>query len=81
MLFLLQVATGGTLAHYRVEPGAFYGLDLNRLIPYSLMRTWNLQLAVFWIATAWVGGGTRRVPRPPLTHLPRRRRNRQDRVE
>ncbi len=56
-LFLLQVLTGGALAHYRVEPDGFYGLDLNRLIPYSLMRTWHLQLAVFWIATAWVGGG------------------------
>lgn len=57
VLFLLQVLTGGALAHYRVEPEGFYGLDLNRLIPYSLMRTWHLQLAVFWIATAWVGGG------------------------
>ncbi len=56
-LFLLQVLTGGALAHYRVEPDGFYGLDLNNLIPYSLMRTWHLQLAVFWIATAWVGGG------------------------
>ena len=56
-LFLLQVLAGGALAHYRVEPDGFYGLDLNRIVPYSLMRTWHLQLAVFWIATAWVGGG------------------------
>ncbi len=56
-LFLLQVFSGGALAHYRVEPDGFYGLKLNDIIPYSLMRTWHLQLAVFWIATAWVGGG------------------------
>jgi nitric oxide reductase subunit B len=56
-LFLLQGLAGGALAHYRVEPGAFYGIDIARLLPYNLLRTWHLQLAVFWIATAWVAGG------------------------
>jgi len=56
-LFLLQGLAGGALAHYRVEPGAFYGLDIASLLPYNLLRTWHLQLAIFWIATAWVGGG------------------------
>ena len=57
ILFLLQTLAGGALAHYRVETGAFYGIDLARLLPYNLLRTWHLQLAVFWIATAWVAGG------------------------
>jgi nitric oxide reductase subunit B len=57
LLFLLQSALGGALAHYRVEPGAFFGIDLTQLLPYNLARTWHLQLAIFWIATAWVGGG------------------------
>jgi len=57
LLFLLQSLAGGALAHYRVEPGAFYGLDLASVLPYNLLRTWHLQLAIFWIATAWVGGG------------------------
>ena len=56
-LFLLQALAGGALAHYRVEPGAFYGIDLAALLPYHLLRTWHLQLAIFWIATAWVAGG------------------------
>ena len=51
------VPLGGALAHYRVEPGAFYGFDLAKWLPYNLLRTWHLQLAVFWIATAWVAGG------------------------
>ena len=45
------------LAHYRVESGAFYGIDLARIFPYNLLRTFHLQLAIFWIATAWVAGG------------------------
>jgi nitric oxide reductase subunit B len=57
LLFLAQSALGGAIAHYRVEPGAFYGIDLARFLPYNLARTWHLQLAIFWIATAWVGGG------------------------
>jgi len=57
LLFLLQALAGGALAHYRVEPGAFYGFDLARVFPYSLLRTFHLQLAIFWIATAWVAGG------------------------
>ncbi len=58
LLFLLQVLMGGILAHYRVEPFGFYGLDfVTRLLPYNLQRTFHLQLAIFWIATAWVAGG------------------------
>ena len=57
ILFLPQSFLGGALAHYRVEPGGFYGFDLARFLPYTLARTWHLQLAIFWIATAWVGGG------------------------
>jgi nitric oxide reductase subunit B len=57
VLFLAQTALGGALAHYRVEPGAFYGFDLAAHLPYNLARTWHLQLAIFWIATSWVAGG------------------------
>ncbi len=57
LLFLLQAFAGGALAHYRVESGAFYGIDLARIFPYNLLRTFHLQLAIFWIATAWVAGG------------------------
>jgi nitric oxide reductase subunit B len=57
LLFLAQALLGGLLAHYRVETGAFYGFDMARWLPYNLARTWHVQLAIFWIATAWVGGG------------------------
>ena len=57
LLFLAQAALGGAIAHYRVEPQGFYGFDLAKYLPYTLARTWHLQLAIFWIATAWVAGG------------------------
>jgi len=58
LLFLLQTLAGGALAHYRVEPYAFYGMSfIVKWLPYNLLRTFHLQLAIFWIATAWVAGG------------------------
>ena len=54
LLFLAQTLVGGATAHYRADPGSFYGLELEAIFPSNLMRTWHLQLAVFWIATAFV---------------------------
>ncbi|GMV66801.1 MAG: cbb3-type cytochrome c oxidase subunit I [Candidatus Omnitrophica bacterium] len=56
LLFLLQLLQGGLMAHYTVHPGEFYGINLvSDNIPYNLPKSWHLQLAIFWIATAWVG--------------------------
>ncbi|MEJ2285817.1 MAG: cbb3-type cytochrome c oxidase subunit I, partial [Desulfobacterales bacterium] len=57
LLFLAQVTIGGALAHYRAEPGNFYGIDLAQYLPSNILRTWHLQLAIFWIATAYIAGG------------------------
>ncbi len=57
LLFLLQVLVGAAVAHSRVEPGSFYGLNLYDIFPSNLLRTWHLQLAIFWIATAYAAGG------------------------
>jgi nitric oxide reductase subunit B len=55
-LFFVQVNIGGLMAHYTVHPSTFYGLDfIASFIPYNWVKTWHLQLAVFWIATAWIG--------------------------
>lgn len=56
ILLLAQTLVGGALAHYRADPGTFYGVDLTVLLPSNLLRTWHLQLAIFWIATAYVAG-------------------------
>ena len=56
-LFLAQTLIGGATAHYRADPGTFYGFDLTVLFPTNVLRTWHLQLAIFWIATAYVAGG------------------------
>ena len=54
LLFLLQTTFGGLLAHYTIHPGTFFLPFVAKLIPYSLAKTWHLQLMVFWIATTWL---------------------------
>lgn len=56
-LIVVQVIMGVVTAHYGVEGNSFYGLSLSNLLPYSVSRTWHVQLAIFWIATSWLATG------------------------
>ena len=56
-LFLVQILLGATTAHYQVEGQEAYGFALADYLPYSLTRTWHTELAVLWIATAWLATG------------------------
>ncbi len=56
-LFIVQILFGAMTAHYQVEGQELYGFQLADVLPYSLTRTWHTQLAVLWIATAWLGTG------------------------
>lgn len=57
LLILLQVLFGVVTAHYGVEGDGLYGIPLDKILPYSISRTWHVQLAIFWIATAWLATG------------------------
>ncbi|WP_299947363.1 nitric-oxide reductase large subunit [uncultured Microbulbifer sp.] len=56
-LFTLQVFLGGFTAHYTVEGQGFYGVQTSEWFPYSLVRTWHIQAALFWIATGFLAAG------------------------
>jgi nitric oxide reductase subunit B len=56
LLLLAQTFFGAGVAHYRADPGSFYGIDLAAYFPSNLLRTWHLQSAIFWIATSYVAG-------------------------
>ncbi|MCK9512351.1 MAG: nitric-oxide reductase large subunit [Pigmentiphaga sp.] len=57
ILFLVQITLGAITAHYQIEGQQAYGIALAEVLPYSITRTWHTQLAVLWIATAWLGTG------------------------
>ena len=56
-LILVQILLGVVTAHYGVEGNGFYGIPLAKWLPYSVARTWHVQLGLFWIATAWLAAG------------------------
>lgn len=56
-LILVQVLLGVVTAHYGVEGNGFYGIPLADFLPYSVTRTWHIQIAIFWIATSWLATG------------------------
>ncbi|ALC12871.1 nitric-oxide reductase large subunit [Sphingopyxis sp. 113P3] len=56
-LLVFQVFIGGFTAHYTIEGQSFYGIDVSQWFPYALTRTWHVQSAVLWIATAFLAAG------------------------
>lgn len=56
-LFAIQMLCGVVAAHYGVEGDGFYGIALAQWVPFSLARTWHLQLGILWIAVTWLATG------------------------
>ena len=56
-LFLIQVFVGAAVQHYRAELSNFFGFDLAAIFPYNLLRTWHVQLSLFWVSTSFVAAG------------------------
>lgn len=56
-LILIQMTFGVITAHYGVEGNGFYGFNLAKWLPYTISRTWHVQLGILWIATAWLATG------------------------
>ena len=57
LLFFIQVMVGAASEHYRADISSFFGFDLARWLPYNLVRTWHVQLSIFWTATSFLAAG------------------------
>ncbi|HKH40672.1 MAG TPA: cbb3-type cytochrome c oxidase subunit I [Solirubrobacterales bacterium] len=57
LLFLLQTLVGGLAQHYRADLEGFFGIDIAQVLPFNLVRTWHVQLAIFFVATSFVAAG------------------------
>ena len=42
---------------FTVEGTSFFGIPIGRILPYAAVRTWHLQLAVFFVATCFLAAG------------------------
>ncbi|HDE7553854.1 TPA: cbb3-type cytochrome c oxidase subunit I [Staphylococcus aureus] len=62
LLFLVQILLGELLAHYYVE-NKFFGIEIQRLFPFNIVKTWHVQLVIFWVATTWLAAEIYIVPK------------------
>ncbi|HEY1808349.1 MAG TPA: cbb3-type cytochrome c oxidase subunit I [Acidobacteriaceae bacterium] len=56
-LFLLQTLCGGAAEHYRADIQSFFGINLGVVLPFNVVRTWHVQLSIFWVATSYLAAG------------------------
>jgi nitric oxide reductase subunit B len=56
-LFLVQALLGAAAEHYRADLLSFFGVDLARLLPFNLARTWHVQLSLLWTAAGFLAAG------------------------
>lgn len=56
-LFVIQTFCGAATEHYRADLQSFFGIDLGRFLPYNIVRTWHVQLSIFWVATSFLAAG------------------------
>ena len=57
LLFFIQTMVGAASEHYRADITSFFGFDLAQWLPYNLVRTWHVQLSIFWTATSFLAAG------------------------
>ena len=56
-LFLLQTLVGAASQHYRADLESFFGIDLAQALPFNVVRTWHVQLAIFFVSTSFLAAG------------------------
>ena len=61
-LFLVQTLVGAAAEHYRADLNSFFGIPLDRWLPYNVVRTWHVQLSLLWVSTSFLAAGIFLVP-------------------
>ncbi len=57
ILFVIQLSLGAVTAHFTVEGNSFFGIPIASFLPYAAVRTWHIQLSIFFIATCFLAAG------------------------
>ncbi|GAA1827425.1 nitric-oxide reductase large subunit [Actinomadura chokoriensis] len=61
-MFLLQTFAGAAAQHYRADLESFFGIPLDRWLPYNVMRSWHVQLSLLWVSTSFLAAGIFLIP-------------------
>ena len=56
-VLLLQILAGTVLAHYYSDRSTFYGIPIDRFVPFNFARDVHIQTPIVWIGLSWIGAG------------------------
>jgi nitric oxide reductase subunit B len=56
-VLLLQILVGSIMAHYYTDRTSFYGIPVDRFLPFNFVRSVHIQSAIVWIGLSWIGAG------------------------
>jgi nitric oxide reductase subunit B len=54
-ILLLQILAGSIMAHYYTDRTSFYGIAVDRFLPFNFLRDVHIQAPIVWIALSWIG--------------------------
>lgn len=55
LLLLVQILAGSIMAHYYTDRTSFYGIPVDRFLPFNFVRDVHIQSAIVWIGLSWIG--------------------------
>jgi nitric oxide reductase subunit B len=53
-VLLLQILVGSIMAHYYTERAAFYGIPIDKYLPFNFLRDVHIQAPIVWIGVSWI---------------------------
>jgi nitric oxide reductase subunit B len=54
-ILLLQILVGSIMAHYYTDRSSFYGIAIDRFLPFNFLRDVHIQAPIVWIGLSWIG--------------------------
>jgi nitric oxide reductase subunit B len=54
-ILLLQILVGSIMAHYYTDRSSFYGIQVDRFLPFNFLRDVHIQAPIVWIGLSWIG--------------------------
>lgn len=54
-VLLLQILVGSIMAHYYTDRTSFYGIEIDKFLPFNFLRDVHVQTPLVWIGLSWIG--------------------------
>jgi len=55
VVLLVQILVGSIMAHYYTERAGFYGIPIDKFLPFNFLRDVHTQTPIVWIGLSWIG--------------------------